>query len=91
MSEAVIVALITAAATITAQLILNSRTQAEVRKGQAVFNALADEKLKNVETKFESVNRKLEIHNGYAEKFPRIETKLENLEKGLDEVKAKLK
>lgn len=91
MSEAVIVALITAAATITAQLILNSRTQAEVRKGQAVFNALADEKLKNVETKFESVNRKLEIHNGYAEKFPRIEAKLESLEKGLDEVKAKLK
>ena len=37
------------------------------------------------------VNKKLELHNGYAEKFPRIEAKLELLEGGINEVRAKLK
>lgn len=90
MSEAITVAFITAAATIIVQIIVSLTTRAEVKKGQAVFNAVTEEKFKNIEDKFDMVNKKLELHNGYAEKFPRIEAKLELLEGGINEVKAKL-
>lgn len=91
MNEAITVAFITAAATIIVQIIVSLTTRAEVKKGQAVFNAVTEEKFKNIEDKFDMVNKKLELHNGYAEKFPRIETKLELLEGGINEVRAKLK
>lgn len=90
MSEAITVAVITAAATIIVQIIVSITTRAEVKKGQAVFNAVTEEKFKNIEDKFDMVNKKLELHNGYAEKFPRIEAKLELLEGGINEVRAKL-
>lgn len=90
MNEAITVAFITAAATIIVQIIVSLTTRAEVKKGQAVFNAVTEEKFKNIEDKFDTVNKKLELHNGYAEKFPRIEAKLELLEGGINEVKAKL-
>lgn len=90
MSEAITVAFITAAATIIVQIIVSITTRAEVKKGQAVFNAVTEEKFKNIEDKFDMVNKKLELHNGYAEKFPRIEAKLELLEGGINEVRAKL-
>lgn len=90
MNEAITVALITAAATIIVQIIVSLTTRAEVKKGQAVFNAVTEEKFKNIEDKFDMVNKKLELHNGYAEKFPRIEAKLELLEGGINEVRAKL-
>lgn len=90
MSEAITVAVITAAATIIVQIIVSLTTRAEVKKGQAVFNAVTEEKFKNIEDKFDMVNKKLELHNGYAEKFPRIEAKLELLEGGINEVRAKL-
>ncbi len=90
MSEAITVAFITAAATIIVQIIVSLTTRAEVKKGQAVFNAVTEEKFKNIEDKFDMVNKKLELHNGYAEKFPRIEAKLELLEGGINEVRAKL-
>lgn len=90
MNEAITVALITAAATIIVQIIVSMTTRAEVKKGQAVFNAVTEEKFKNIEDKFDTVNKKLELHNGYAEKFPRIEAKLELLEGGINEVRAKL-
>ena len=91
MSEAITVAFITAAATIIVQIIVSITTRAEVKKGQAVFNAVTEEKFKNIEDKFDMVKKKLELHNGYAEKFPRIEAKLELLEGGINEVRAKLK
>ena len=90
MSEAITVAFITAAATIIVQIIVSLTTRAEVKKGQAVFNAVTEEKFKNIEDKFDMVNKKLELHNGYAKKFPRIEAKLELLEGGINEVRAKL-
>nr|DAL56406.1 MAG TPA_asm: hypothetical protein [Caudoviricetes sp.] len=90
MNEAITVAFITAAATIIVQIIVSLTTRAEVKKGQAVFNAVTEEKFKNIEDKFDTVNKKLELHNGYAEKFPRIEAKLELLEGGINEVRAKL-
>ena len=90
MSEAITVAFITAEATIIVQIIVSITTRAEVKKGQAVFNAVTEEKFKNIEDKFDMVNKKLELHNGYAEKFPRIEAKLELLEGGINEVRAKL-
>ena len=90
MNEAITVAFITAAATIIVQIIVSLTTRAEVKKGQAVFNAVTEEKFKNIEDKFDTVNKKLELHNGYAEKFPRIEAKIELLEGGINEVKAKL-
>lgn len=90
MSEAIVIALIPAAAAVIVQLIISRSTRADVKRGQEVFNAVTEEKFKNIEGKFSEVNKKLEIHNGYAERFPKIESKLEVLENGINEVKAKL-
>lgn len=90
MNEAIIVEIIGALAIIIAQILSNLRTQAEVRKGQHTFNAVTEEKFKSIEKKFDTVNKKLELHNGYAEKFPRMEARLEYLEKSVDEIKDKL-
>ena len=90
MSEAVIVALITATATIAAQIIISHRNQKESQTKQETFNALVKSELRNIKEKFDSVNKKLEIHNGYAEKFPRIEARLDAIEGEVRRVREKL-
>ena len=59
MNEAITVAFITAAATIIVQIIVSLTTRAEVKKGQAVFNAVTEENFHNIDDKFDMVNKKL--------------------------------
>lgn len=90
MSDAITVAVITAAATVLAQIIMAYRTQEEVKKGQEVFNALTEEKFKTINKRLDAVDEKLKEHNEYAQKFNANTVRLESLEKSIEEVKNKL-
>lgn len=65
MSEAIIVAVIAAAASVLGQWLI-SRKQAQ---DKAVADARRDERL---EMRLSAVEQKLDAHNGYAEKFAEI-------------------
>ena len=65
MSDAIIVAVIAAAASVLGQWLI-SRKQAQ---DKAVQDAVRDERL---EMRLSEVEKKLDVHNGYAEKFAEI-------------------
>ena len=65
MSDAIIVAVIAAAASVLGQWLI-SRKQAQ---DKAVQDAVRDERL---ELRLSEVEKKLDVHNGYAEKFAEI-------------------
>ena len=84
MSDAVIVALITASATIVCQLLINRNNRKKQRKedeekdkAKAVADALKEERLEN---RLTNIENKLDIHNGYAEKLGKIETSIAVIE-----------
>lgn len=66
MTEAIIVAIITAIATIAGQYMVNRRKNADTLEADAKREQIINDKLENIE-------KKLDIHNGYAEKFGQIE------------------
>lgn len=65
MSDAIIVAVIAAAASVLGQWLI-SRKQAQ---DKAVQDAVRDDRL---EMRLSEVEKKLDVHNGYAEKFAEI-------------------
>lgn len=69
MSDAVIVALVTAGATVVAQLVIahSNRGRDDVQR------ARRDQRL---DDRLDDIERKLDEHNGYAERFERIEKDL---------------
>lgn len=80
MSDAVITALIVAASSIICQLLINRSNRkkqtaedAEKEKARAVEAAKQGVIL---ETRLKSIERKLDIHNGYAEKLGEIQTSI---------------
>lgn len=100
MSETVLIALIglggpllTAVASVITQVILNRRNrekrtqeESESAKQKAIEAALKDQRL---ELRLQSIEQKLDIHNGYAERLTEIaqsiaviETNISNLKEG---------
>ena len=84
MSDAVITALIVAASSIICQLLISrsdrrKRTaeDAEKEKKRAVEQAVKDERLEN---RLKSIEGKLDVHNGYAEKLGNIEKSIAVIE-----------
>ena len=78
MSDAVITALIVAGSSIICQLLINrsnrkKQTEDDIEKEhkRAVEQAVKDERLEN---RLSSIENKLDIHNGYAEKLGEIQT-----------------
>ena len=75
MSEAIIVALITAAAAVGSQLLIARQTRidmyAKLDKAQAV-----------TDTKLEELTREVRAHNNFAQRLPVLEEKIANLERG---------
>ena len=65
MSETVIVAIITGACAVFGQWLISRQQTAKRRTDEAVRDALQEARLKAIEAK-------LDIHNGYAEKFSDI-------------------
>lgn len=77
MSEAIIVALITAAATITAVVLQNRSTQ------QKLMSEM-DKRLAVMDTKVDELTREVREHNNYAKRVPVLEEKVERLERKVD-------
>lgn len=77
MSEAIIVALITGAislvGTILTILQTSKKTEASFQIAQAVMNE-----------KIENLTKSVEKHNNFAERMPKLEQRVENLEKQID-------
>lgn len=78
MSDAVITAIIMAAASVICQLLINrsnriKRVAEDLEKDQkrAVQDAIKEERLEN---RLKSIEGKLDVHNGYAEKLGEIQT-----------------
>lgn len=99
MSDAIIVALITAAVTLIGIFVSYKQNQKTIADNFSEQNAqfqhrseLADQKLdakldKNLavmETKLEALASETRKHNGFAERLPAIQTKLEDMEKRID-------
>lgn len=74
MPEAIIVALITGACAIAAQIIISKQSAkdlyAELDKRQAV-----------TDTKMDELTREVRAHNGHAERIVALETRVQNLER----------
>ena len=77
MSEAIIVAIITAAATITAVVLQNRSTQ------QKLMSEM-DKRLAVMDTKVDELTREVREHNNYAKRVPVLEEKVERLERQVD-------
>lgn len=84
MPEAIITALIMTAGSIICQILINSNNRKkrkaeseEENKQKAVEKALKDAELKN---RLASIEEKLDIHNGYAEKLTNIEKSIAVIE-----------
>ena len=80
MSDAIIVAIIAAAASILGQWLI-SRKQAQ---DKAVADARRDERL---ELRLSAVEQKLDVHNGYAERFAEIGKDIAVIKTQIEELK----
>ena len=67
MSDAILVAIITGAFSVFGTWLLSRKAAKEKETADAVRDAKLDMRLENVE-------RKLDLHNGYAERFAEIQT-----------------
>ena len=96
MSDTIITALIMAAASVICQLLINANNRkkrlkedAEKEKARAVEEAKKEERLSarlnNIERTLEENNRKLDIHNGYADKIGNIQMDLSYIKGKIEE------
>ena len=82
MSEAIIVALITASASVLCQIIISNKQKRETETAQAVRDKEFDDRLKVIE-------HKLDEHNGYAEKLSDIAIAIVKLQKDVEYLKGR--
>ena len=92
MSDAVIVALITGACAIIAQLVISRQSSkelvAKIEHQSAMDDARLDAKLEKhiavVDTKIEELTREVREHNNFARRMPVVEEKVSQLEKQIN-------
>lgn len=92
MSDAVIVALITGACAIVAQLVIsrtsNQKLMDQIEHQSAMDDAKLDAKLEKhiavVDTKIEELTREVREHNNFARRMPVVEEKVSQLEKQIN-------
>lgn len=82
MTEAIIVALITATCSIVCQIIITSSS----RRKSEVEQAMKEQKLND---RLDAIEQKLDIHNGYAEKFGEISISITSISKDIEYLKKK--
>ena len=84
-SDAIIVALITGACAVVAQLIISKQSAkdlyAELDKRSEVSDQKLDGKIEVVETKIAELTREVRQHNGHSERITALETKVSALER----------
>ena len=77
MHDAIIVALISACASIVAQLLINAQNRKEMSIAQAVRD-------KGFEDRLQVIEEKLESHNSYAEKFASLTNTIVAMQKDIE-------
>ena len=82
MSDSIITGLIAAAASVICQLIISHRG----KKERSIKEAVKEQKLND---RLESIEKKLDVHNGYAEKLGGIQTSIAVIETEIKHLKAK--
>jgi NAD dependent epimerase/dehydratase family enzyme len=82
MTEAIVVALITATASIIGQWLISRKQKADNETRQAVRDAQFEDRLKHIE-------ERLEQHNQYAEKLGDVAISLAKMSKDIEYLKAK--
>lgn len=85
MNEAIIVALITGACAVIAQVIISKQNAkdlyAELDKRSEVSDEKLDGKIAVIETEIGNLTREVRQHNSHAERIATLETKVTNLER----------
>ena len=85
MPDAVVVALITGACAIVAQLIISHMSNVKLFAEIERKSELSDEKLQGkidvMNTKIEELTREVRAHNNFAHRMPVLEEKVSNLER----------
>ena len=85
MSDAIIVALITGACAVIAQIIISKQSAkdlyAELDKRSEVSDKALDGKIAVIETKITDLTREVRAHNSHAERIATLETKVSSLER----------
>lgn len=77
MSEAILVALITGAVSLIGTVLTILQTSKKTEESFKVHQAVTDEKIENL-------TREVRKHNGFAERLPKLEQRVDDLEKHLD-------
>ena len=80
MSDAIIVALITAGASVICQMIISAKTRRDTETKQAVRD-------KEFEDRLESIEKRLDQHNHYAEKLGDISIALTAIKKDIEYIR----
>lgn len=84
-SDAIIVALITGACAVIAQVIISKQSAkdlyAELDKRSELSDQKLDGKIEVIETKIADLTREVRQHNSHAERIATLETKVTNLER----------
>ena len=80
MSDAIIVALITAGASVICQMLISAKTKRDTDTKQAVRD-------KEFEDRLESIERRLDQHNHYAEKLGEISIALTAIKKDIEYIR----
>ena len=94
MSEAIIVALVMAAGSIIAQVIVSNKTTSDLMSKLDKQSEIADKELDKriavyaagTDQKIEELTRTVREHNNFARRMPVVEEKIDALEKRLDKV-----
>lgn len=85
MSDAIIVALITGACAVIAQLIISKQNTKELYTKLDKQSELADQKLdakiQVMDTKIEELTREVRAHNNFAQRIPVLENRVDSLER----------
>ena len=77
MSEAILVALITGGISLIGTILTILQTSKKTEESFKIHQAVTDEKLENL-------TREVRKHNGFAERLPKLEQRVEDLEKRID-------
>lgn len=80
MSDAIIVALITAGASVICQMLISAKAKRDTETKQAVRD-------KEFEDRLESIERRLDQHNHYAEKLGEISIALTAIKKDIEYIR----